>query len=310
MADCLTLLRQYNLQKKEIVERDGLIIFDQTAWPGNAKTNYLSYRSGQAGLKEYYTLESLLFLLKNVSLSHPSYVARAGAQNIPVIKFPDRRDLLKYLNGELDTSPSIDKSVHLEMGMPAPAPKRTNEEAQPEAAKKPRIESEADKQRLAKKLEAKGKGGAITDQVHSLSDAISREKIAAFKAKRLAKKRATIKPGDDLAGGPDRMFINDATKEIMSKERVHRTRSSALQSTGKDFSNIFSLLQSVKARDEGRGGEVGGGGGGKQPVPEEPRQPQTQAPPTHGYSRYGQEKFRGQEETGEFKIDTPARTTD
>ena len=43
--------------------------------------------------------------------------------------------------------------------------------------------------------------GAITDQVHSLSDAISREKIAAFKAKRLAKKRATIKPGDDLAGG-------------------------------------------------------------------------------------------------------------
>ena len=51
----------------------------------------------------------------------------------------------------------------------------------------------------------------------------------------------------------------------------------------------------MKARDEGRGGEVGGGGGGKQPVPEEPRQPQTQAPPTHGYSRYGQEKFRGQE---------------
>jgi parafibromin len=97
------------------------------------------------------------------------------------------------------------------------------------------------------------------------------------------------------------MFINDATKEIMSKERVHRTRSSVLLSTGKDFSNIFSLLQSVKARDEG---EVGGGGGGKQPVPEEPRQPQTQAPPTHGYSRYGQEKFRGQEETGEFKIDT------
>ncbi|CAI8052517.1 Parafibromin, partial [Geodia barretti] len=78
MADCLTLLRQYNLQKKEIVERDGLIIFDQTAWPGNAKTNYPSYRSGQAGLKEYYTLESLLFLLKNVSLSHPSYVAKAG----------------------------------------------------------------------------------------------------------------------------------------------------------------------------------------------------------------------------------------
>ena len=44
MADCLTLLRQYNLQKKEIVERDELIIFDQIAWSRNAKTNYLTYR--------------------------------------------------------------------------------------------------------------------------------------------------------------------------------------------------------------------------------------------------------------------------
>ena len=36
-------------------------------------------RAGQGvNPKEYYTLESLLFLLKNVSLSHPTYVARAG----------------------------------------------------------------------------------------------------------------------------------------------------------------------------------------------------------------------------------------
>lgn len=44
MADCLTLLRQYNTQKKEIVERDNLVIFEKIAWPKNAKTNYLLYR--------------------------------------------------------------------------------------------------------------------------------------------------------------------------------------------------------------------------------------------------------------------------
>ena len=44
MADCLTLLRQYNTQKKEIIERDGLVIFDKIAWPQSAKTNYLVYR--------------------------------------------------------------------------------------------------------------------------------------------------------------------------------------------------------------------------------------------------------------------------
>ena len=38
-----------------------------------------SHRTGQGGTpKEYYTLESLLFLLKNVGLSHPMYVQRAG----------------------------------------------------------------------------------------------------------------------------------------------------------------------------------------------------------------------------------------
>ncbi len=44
MADCLTLLRQYNIQKKEIVEREKLIVFDQIAFPRTTKTNYVIYR--------------------------------------------------------------------------------------------------------------------------------------------------------------------------------------------------------------------------------------------------------------------------
>ena len=44
---------------------------------------YLYLRTGQGGIsKEYYSLESLLFLLKNVSLSHPMYVQRAGVSEI------------------------------------------------------------------------------------------------------------------------------------------------------------------------------------------------------------------------------------
>ena len=46
MADCLSLLRQYNIQKKEIVERDGLVIFDSFAWPKSTRTNYLVYKLG------------------------------------------------------------------------------------------------------------------------------------------------------------------------------------------------------------------------------------------------------------------------
>lgn len=40
---------------------------------------YLCFSSGKEGApKEYYTLECLLFLLKNVTLTHPVYVRQAA----------------------------------------------------------------------------------------------------------------------------------------------------------------------------------------------------------------------------------------
>lgn len=43
MADPLSLLRQYNINKREIVERESQIIFGEFSWPKNVKTNYLKY---------------------------------------------------------------------------------------------------------------------------------------------------------------------------------------------------------------------------------------------------------------------------
>ena len=44
MADPLSLLRQYNVQRKEILEKDEYISFDEFAFPKTAKTNYIIYR--------------------------------------------------------------------------------------------------------------------------------------------------------------------------------------------------------------------------------------------------------------------------
>ena len=41
MADALSVLRQFNIEKKEIIDRDDQIIFGDFAWPKTAKTNYL-----------------------------------------------------------------------------------------------------------------------------------------------------------------------------------------------------------------------------------------------------------------------------
>lgn len=71
----------------------------------------------------------------------------------------------------------------------------------------------------------------------SLSEAMSVEKIAAIKAKIMAKKRSTIKTDlDDDITLKQRSFVDaevDVTRDIVSRERVWRTRTTILQSTGK-----------------------------------------------------------------------------
>ena len=64
------------------------------------------------------------------------------------------------------------------------------------------------------------------------------EKIAAIKAKRLAIKRTKIKGDDDIqAGGLEQSSFVDAevdvTRDIVSRERHWRTRTTILQSFGK-----------------------------------------------------------------------------
>lgn len=78
--------------------------------------SFVRYRSGKDGTaKEYYTLECLLFILKNINLTHPVYVRQAAAENIPIVHRPDRKELLAYLNGETASCPAIDKSAPLEL---------------------------------------------------------------------------------------------------------------------------------------------------------------------------------------------------
>uniref|UniRef100_A0A8B9PWT3 Cell division cycle 73 n=1 Tax=Apteryx owenii TaxID=8824 RepID=A0A8B9PWT3_APTOW len=210
----------------------------------------LPRRTGKEGQpREYYTLDSILFLLNNVHLSHPVYVRRAATENIPVVRRPDRKDLLAYLNGETSTSSSIDRSAPLEIGLQRSTQvKRAADEILAEA-KKPRIEDEEcvrlDKERLAARLEGHKEGIVQTEQIRSLSEAMSVEKIAAIKAKIMAKKRSTIKTDldDDITALKQRSFVDaevDVTRDIVSRERVWRTRTTILQSTGKESGWLFS----------------------------------------------------------------------
>lgn len=43
MADPLSLLRQYNVNKKEIINKTDNVIFGEFSWPKTVKTNYQVY---------------------------------------------------------------------------------------------------------------------------------------------------------------------------------------------------------------------------------------------------------------------------
>lgn len=79
---------------------------------------------------------------------------------------------------------------------------------------------------------------------------MSVEKIAAIKAKRLAKKRTTIKSNDysdtlGVVGSDLRAILDydvDLTKDIISRERQWRTRTTVLQSNGKVSMEIYKKI--------------------------------------------------------------------
>ena len=167
MADPLTLLRDFTKQNKSVEEKDGkYIIFGEFSWPKTVKTNFRIYGSenSETGTWEYYTLETLVYFLKNTDVSHPVYVRKAAGEDVAVVRRPDRKELLAYLRGMDNNIPkSIDKSARLEMHTRTCDIKRTAEDhLDTSAAKKARVEgynTQQDiKDRLAEKLKDKEKG--------------------------------------------------------------------------------------------------------------------------------------------------------
>lgn len=198
MADPLSLLRQFNMQRKTIVERDNHIIFGEFSWPKTVKTNYVIWGTGKDGTaKDYYTLECLLYLLRNITLQHPVYVRQAASEDIPIVRRPDRKDLLGYLKGEVATAAAIDRSAPLEMPTQV---KRGAEDIAESAPKRMRDgqASQEIKDKLAMKYGANQEaGGKEGGELKALSDQLDINKIAEIKKKILSNRRTRIKMDGD-----------------------------------------------------------------------------------------------------------------
>lgn len=103
--DPLSVLREYtirgDLESIRVVGED-IHFGEDYRFPSNTET---AYRSKQGTL---YTLECLVFFLKNAHLKHTEYMQQARAQKLPTVVFTDRKPLLDYLEGKISTTDAIE----------------------------------------------------------------------------------------------------------------------------------------------------------------------------------------------------------
>lgn len=312
---------------------------------------------------EYYTLETLVFFIKtsNASSNHAQYIRAASEARVQFVRRPDRKDLLAYLNGETAIVTSIDKSAPIPIPVAADGVRNlgsdslnasassslatvSTEDGPPaKIARHNDHEIQKAKEKFSEQLDSRGIRKALpstapvaSEANSSLAESLSIEKINALKAKRLAKKRNTIIDaesdiGKDVGDGEgEREMLHKAdsgqTKEIQSRERVWRDRSTILQSSGKNFyKSVMQILQNIKLQEEGgikkptnavpapvintQTGAGGIGAGSNLPSRNMAGAPTglnaSSAIQTQQYNRYDQERFsRLESSIGPFRIDT------
>lgn len=103
--DPLSALRDFTVRN----ELDRIVLVGEEYRFGDdysfSSTAETAYRSKQGNL---YTLETLVFYLRNRHLRHTEYLQSARLHRVPPVTLPDRKHLLDYLDGHVSTTDSVD----------------------------------------------------------------------------------------------------------------------------------------------------------------------------------------------------------
>ncbi|MEN2497229.1 MAG: accessory factor associated with RNA polymerase II [Marteilia pararefringens] len=271
LLDVLTLLRQTFLKHPDSIEQlsNNQIKLGDLQLPKDAKTNYLVWRTAQDDEeKSYYTLDSIVYLLKNSNQPHTIYVRHAMENGIPVIRRPDRKDLLSFLNGEIDSSASIDKDIKFDVNINEQDNQDSGNKSLKISDKGAKLiknggvnstDSDIDASSSIKDSSDSIKSSKIGSE-ESKNTVLSIDKIASLKAKfqkqKQIQKKNEIAPHDEdelkdikLADSTTvSMFIDS----IVTK--MKRTRKSVTRATNsKDFNRSLASVISVYKQNETSG---------------------------------------------------------
>ena len=125
--DPLSVLRDYAMRSDlDSIKRVGeeYHFGDEYRFPCSVET---AYRSKQGNL---YTLDSLVFFVKNTQVKHTEYMQQSRALKLQTVTFIDRKALLDYLEGRIQSADAIEllapssaavssAPLHMDQGFPA-----------------------------------------------------------------------------------------------------------------------------------------------------------------------------------------------
>lgn len=240
MTDPLSLLRSYTISKKPIIFQNNEFIFGSFRFPRDEKTAF----HAQRGRGAPYTLDALWFLLqqheKDPNQKFSDFMNEARKQNFPYVSLVDKKELIQYLHGEIDSSPGI-KSI--DPSLPELSSSQIGEERLAKRQKKEEIQN--------LELEAPIVKTAINNEgAIELGDELPVEKS---KEERDQLQRTTIKEGGEPTTQAKLKFIEADTvftQDIIKKEIILRTRSTALRVQTKHFTSIIDTIISMKKKKD------------------------------------------------------------
>uniref|UniRef100_A0A1I8B737 Parafibromin n=1 Tax=Meloidogyne hapla TaxID=6305 RepID=A0A1I8B737_MELHA len=238
MADPLTLLQEYAMNKREFRENGKLYyVFGDIAYPHDAKTNLGVYNKQD----EFYSIESILLFWNMRDLQHTAYVRDVSGRGIASITRVQRRDLLDFLTGG-----ALPKEANMLAPVPphVPASHLQEDESQQHAQKQ--YEPERKRPRIDQHHDKKGFISVSQETAtNASSDAIGR--FIAEK-ERTRKDRTTCLESQSRDFSSILSVLKDLQlRENQAKSLAHHSAgvSSLVSSTGAAMQNSKTQRQSI-----------------------------------------------------------------
>ena len=111
MADCLELLREHTIKGYDIqIDGDEIVLTGskggsegtQTRFKKTQETKYQSKTN-----KKVYDLYAVYMCLKHSDLTFRDYMKICRAEKVTMVSTVDKKDLVAYVRGEIDTTPQL-----------------------------------------------------------------------------------------------------------------------------------------------------------------------------------------------------------